>query len=288
MRFAMLLLLLLVWRLGADDRVAERAGSAGEVGKATKEAPFRNSLGMEFVPVKGAAGTLWSRWETRVQDYGVCCKESGREHEAPDFPQGEDHPVVNVSFEDAVAFCGWLSKKEGRRYRLPTDHEWSVAVGIGDREDAKATPQSKDEKIAGVYPWGGVWPPPLKCGNYDEAMKVDSFEGTSPVGKFAPTADGLYDLGGNVWEWCDTDFVPGEHWKVLRGASWLLGGKADFLSSARSPFAPAERYVSYGFRVVLEAGGGVGDLGRDGGGGASRSLRVMLVLRGPDQLPMTR
>lgn len=61
----MLLLLLLVWRLGADDRVAERAGSGGDVGKATKEVPFRNSLGMEFVPVNGAAGVLWGalgRW----------------------------------------------------------------------------------------------------------------------------------------------------------------------------------------------------------------------------------
>jgi hypothetical protein len=95
MRFAMLLLLLLVWRLGADDGVAERAGSAGEGGKATKEVPFRNSLGMEFVPVKGAAGLLWSRWETRVQDYAVFCKETGREHEGPDFPQGADHPVVS-------------------------------------------------------------------------------------------------------------------------------------------------------------------------------------------------
>ena len=88
-----LLLLLLGWRLGAADREGEHAG--GDPGKATKEVPFRNSLGMEFVPVKGAAGLLWSRWETRVQDYAVFCKETGREHEGPDFPQGADHPVVS-------------------------------------------------------------------------------------------------------------------------------------------------------------------------------------------------
>lgn len=249
-----LLLLLLVWRLGADDRVAERAGSGGDPGKATKEAPSRNSLGMEFVPVKGAAGVLWSRWETRVQDYGVFCKETGREHEAPDFPQGGDHPVVNVSFEDAVAFCGWLSKKEGRRYRLPTDHEWSVAVGIGDREDAKATPESKNEKIAGNYPWGGVWPPPAKSGNYEELIRVDGFENTSPVGKFAPTADGLYDLGGSVWEWCDTDYAPGNDPKVLRGGSWFNVGAEILLSSARAFIVPKGRDDSVGFRVVLEVG----------------------------------
>jgi len=197
---------------------------------------------------------LWSRWETRVQDYAEFCKETGRVPEKSGFPQTGDHPVVNVSFEDAVVFCEWLSKREGGRYRLPTDHEWSVAVGIGDREDAKATPASKHGKIAGVYPWGGEWPPTAKSGNYAADTVVGDRRRTSPVGKYAPTADGLYDLGGNVLEWCDTGFRPGVKSKVLRGGSWLADVSANLLSSSRGYSEPENGYANIGFRVVRELG----------------------------------
>ena len=93
---------------------------------------------------------------------------TGRSRKKPPFAQTMDDPVVNVSWEDAKAFCGWLSGKEGygKRYRLPTDHEWSCAVGIGDRENADATPKSKDNRMADVFPWGEQWPPPDDAGNY--------------------------------------------------------------------------------------------------------------------------
>jgi len=134
--------------------------------------------------------------------------------------------VVNVTWGEAQAFCEWLSKKEGKTYRLPTDHEWSLAVGIGDREDANARPKDKAMKIPWVFPWGTQWPPPLGAGNYagEEAnlfgadfMVIERYRDnhpfTSPVGSYWANSLGIYDLGGNVWEWCDdqyrTDvFVP--------------------------------------------------------------------------------
>ena len=124
-----------------------------------------NSLAMKFVPVPGT-DVLFGVWETRVKIYQAFCDATGRSWEKPRFQQTADHPAANVSWEDAKAFCEWLSEKEGKRYRLPTDHEWSCAVGIGDRENARATPKSKDMKIPDVFPWGKQWRPPNDAGNY--------------------------------------------------------------------------------------------------------------------------
>ncbi len=166
---------------------------------ATKADPFINTLGMEFMLVKATPGVLWSRWETRVRDYAAFCIETQSVQGKPYFEQGDDHPVVNVDFHDAQAFCAWLSKKEGRAYRLPTDHEWSCAVGIGAQEDAAATPTAKSEGgIKGVYPWGTAWPPPKGSGKLHPDISNDSYAYTSPVGKFSPSTDGLYDLSGMV------------------------------------------------------------------------------------------
>ena len=225
---------------------------------ATKEAPFINTLGMEFMPVKATPGVLWSRWETRVRDYVAFCLETKRDHKKPDFEQGDDHPVAEVDFNDAQAFCVWLSKKEGRVYRLPTDHEWSCAVGIGAQEDAAASPEAKSKVIKGVYPWGTAWPPPKGSGNFDSSPQDDSYPKTSPVGKFSPTADGLYDLSGNVWEWCDSLYDPSDtlRLRVLRGGSWVNGGPTLLLTSYRRDDLLALRFGNYGFRVVMGVGGG--------------------------------
>jgi hypothetical protein len=168
---------------------------AGSTAAATKENPFINSLGMKFVPVPGT-DVLFSIWETRVKDYQSFCNETGRSWDKPRFRQTPEHPAANVSWEDAKAFCEWLSEKEGRSYRLPTDHEWSCAVGIGDREDAAATPKAKSKKIADEYPWGEQWPPANDAGNY--------------FGEECKTAEGLARLRAAGYE-------DASSWPALEG-----------------------------------------------------------------------
>ena len=228
------------------------------VAAATKEQPFVNSLGMKFVPVPITGGpkggqVLFSVWETRVQDYEVFAKETSREWPNAVIPQGPTHPAVLLSLEDAVAFCAWLSKKEGRAYRLPTDAEWSVAVGLG--VEGGSTPQEKNGKVAG-YPWGEAWPPPQGAGNYGSQLQVDGFEHTSPVGSFAANAFGLYDLSGNVLEWCEEGYDGGKKWWVLRGGSWFLSSEMALRSSGRQYNGPDARRNDYGFRCVLVVPGG--------------------------------
>ena len=130
--------------------------------------PWENALGMRFVPV--GQTLLFSVWTTRVQDYEVFCHETGRALPGVDFVQGPTHPVVNVSRLDAEAFCAWLTAREmasGRlqtrqRYRLPTDREWSHAAGLPD--EPGDTPEARDGRLRGFYPWGRQWPPPAGAG----------------------------------------------------------------------------------------------------------------------------
>ena len=229
----------------------ESAGAQALDGK-----PWVNSLGMRFVSVPGTP-SLFSIWETRVQDYEVFAKATSRSWEKPGFDQGPTHPAGNVSWNDANAFCQWLTVKErsegklgaSQSYRLPTDEEWSLAVGLSNENGA--TPIDKSGKIQGVYPWGTQWPPPKGAGNYPGSLAVDNFEYTAPVGSFAANRYGLYDLGGNVWEWCEDELRPGSGTRVLRGASCVNVGPVSLLSSSRGHTSPDSRHYTNGFRCVL-------------------------------------
>jgi hypothetical protein len=232
---------------------------------ATKDAPFVNSLGMRFVPVEITGGPtngkriLFSVWDTRAQDYTEYAREKGITPEKPSFDQGPTHPAVCVNWYDAKSFCKWLTARErnsgslGARdeYRLPSDHEWSCAAGLGQREDADATPESKSGKIENVYPWGTDWPPLKGAGNYDTALLVDDFDYTSPVGSFPPNENGLYDLGGNVWQWCEDRYNGKEQYVALRGASWFTLAEIYLRSTYRYSVLPSDRYDIDGFRCVL-------------------------------------
>jgi len=240
----------------------EEAATAARLASASRDHPWENSLGMKFVPVAGTA-VLFGVWDVRVRDYAAYAQANRGIVERwrnPGFPQEETHPVVNVSWEEAKAFCAWLTRKEraagrigaGQRYRLPTDAEWSAAVGLPT--ESGATPREKDEKIKGVYPWGREWPPPSGAGNYGESLKVDSYAFTSPVGSFKANQYGLYDMGGNVWQWCE-DYYDGQSGsRVLRGASWFINYPDHLLSSNRLNVTPAIRDLNVGFRCVLEGG----------------------------------
>ncbi len=219
---------------------------------------FTNSLGMTFLPVPGTE-VLFCEHETRVMDYAKYAKENPgidmewKDYEDEGHKQAPDHPVVNVSWEDARAFCAWLSAKEGKLYRLPTDHEWSIAVGIGGQEHGSASPEDKDRKISG-YPWGSSFPPPNGAGNFDTISGYsDSHSFTAPAKSYNIGKHGLYDMSGNVREWCEDLYSKQDTDRVLRGGSWF-DDFDDFLrSSCRFFGLPARRDFSSGFRCVVSA-----------------------------------
>ena len=243
----------------------------------TKEHPYVNSLGMKFVPVPGTS-VLFSIWETRVKDFEAFVEASGHKAEGgmlsmekgikdvggtwrdPGFSQTGEHSVCGVSWEDATAFCEWLTEQErkagrisaNQAYRLPTDLEWNAAVG----------------KIK--YPWGTQWPPPNGAGNYNQHFKVDEYETTSPVGSFEANSYGIYDLGGNLSEWIDSTGLPSDEQKEalrwdtkqdwydamktmgeMRGGSWAILFPDHLLSSYRRFNLREARSDDVGFRCVL-------------------------------------
>jgi len=251
-------------RVEAVKKAEEKARMAREAveaaKKATKEAPFENSLGMKFVPVPGT-NVLFSIWDTRVKDYAAFVAATGYnatlEWKATRFEQTPNNPVVNVTWEDARAFCFWLTAKErgegkiaaSQEYQLPTDAEWSVAVGLPP--ESGRTPEDKDSKVQGVYPWGTQWPPPNGVGNYNPSLGVDSYEHTSPVGSFPANQFGLYDMGGNVYQWCDDWYSATHQFRVARGGAWVHGNPKRLLSSYRGFDYPTPFGHCLGFRCVL-------------------------------------
>jgi formylglycine-generating enzyme required for sulfatase activity len=274
-------------RAGKDQSATGMAEAGGvTVAQASKDQPFVNSLGMKFVPVPIVGGptdgqrVLFGVWDTRVQDYEAYVQETRREWPKVSFPQGPTLPAVNMNWDDAQAFCQWLTARDqaaGRlpaewRYRLPSDHEWSCAVGIGTREDAVSSPSEKNGKITDEFPWGTQWPPPKGAGNYrgEEIREAqgdaklaklkdvitgynDGFIYPSPVGSFPANRYGLFDMGGNVWQWCEDWYDDQKQERVTRGASWLDPGPGNPRSSCRNHLRPAKRFDNSGFRCVLSA-----------------------------------
>ena len=170
--------------------------------------------------------------------------------------------MANVTWNDAVAFCDWLSKKEGKKYRLPTEAEWEYSCRAGtktrfysgdDDDSLKAVANIADASFKKKYPegdWAASWD--------------DGYPFTAPAGKFKPNAFGLYDMHGNVWQWCadwyGEDYYkksPGQDpqgpdagpFRVLRGGSFLNVAHG-CRSAYRFRRAPWNRYCYYGFRVV--------------------------------------
>ena len=182
--------------------------------------------------------------------------------------KGAQLPVERISWEMAVEFCKKLSEKEGVVYRLPTEAEWEYAAR-GGIEGAtyvwgdSATPRVGGAAQANVADISALNAnPKLKTfANYD-----DGYAQTSPVGSFVPNGFGLYDMGGNVWEWCadwygegyygdspDTDPqgpANGEY-RVFRGGSWDDGPKIARIG-LRGILHGGEPKPTNGFRVVRE------------------------------------
>jgi formylglycine-generating enzyme required for sulfatase activity len=128
---------------------------------------------------------------------------------------------------------------------------------VGLVNESGATPEARDGKIKNEFPWGKQWPPPNDVGNY-RALTGRRRGATMPVGSFKSNSTGLYDLGGNVWEWCLDTYKgdssgTGRDWGVLRGGSWATINRLEMQSSYRNVVDRNDRDVIYGFRCVLAA-----------------------------------
>lgn len=181
------------------------------------------------------------------------------------FAQTGEDPVVNVTWNDAVAMANWLSEREGVRYRLPTEAEWEYAAraGSGTRSYAGDDPEAL-VGIANVYDQDTavVWPKWR-----DQALSGhDGYAFTAPVGRFAPNAFGLFDTIGNVWEWT-ADWYASDWYarsprddpkgpttgevRVRRGGSWHTWSFYARVSF-RNWNLPDTRYTLVGFRLLRE------------------------------------
>jgi formylglycine-generating enzyme required for sulfatase activity len=149
--------------------------------------------------------------------------------------QTDDHPVVNVSWSDATAFCDWLSRQEDQNYRLPTEAEWEYACRAGTTTRFSF---GDDENALGQYAW----------------YSANSNCQTHAVGEKKPNGFGLYDMHGNVSEWCWEGYdahhytKPPVHWAV-RGGSW--DDDPPYVRSAyRDAYTPDSLTADRGFRLA--------------------------------------
>ena len=181
------------------------------------------------------------------------------------FAQLDTHPVVNVSWNDAMEFCRWLSRKEGSTFRLPTEAEWEYACRAGtttpyfhghDPEGTAQVGNVADAVFAAQFP------------ELESAIQTsDGYAYTSPAGSFSPNSFGVYDMHGNVWEWC-ADWFDMEYYansptndppgpaigeeRVYRGGGWFNCARG-FRSASRSGDLPENRHLTLGFRVAAAA-----------------------------------
>ena len=167
---------------------------------------------------------------------------------SPGFTQTDEHPVVLVTFGDANAFAGWASRKSGKRVRLPTEAEWEYAARAGSTTPWYGATTEGEVAALGWF-------------------KPNAGNGTRPVGQKKPNVLGVFDISGNVFEWCRDIYAPYREGaavdpesttntsaeperRVLRGGSWFRDPKRG-RSADRYRGLPNSRNADNGFRVVV-------------------------------------
>jgi formylglycine-generating enzyme required for sulfatase activity/predicted Ser/Thr protein kinase len=201
----------------------------------------------EYPAHKVFINDFWlGKYEVTFEQYDFFCRETGHPQPADEGWGRGNRPVINVSWDDAQAYCQWLTKKTGRNFRLPSEAEWE---------------KTAREK----YPWGRSEPTVDKVNMKGDG---DGFPFSAPVGSF-PLGEshyGVMDMAGNVWEWI-ADWYGAQYFqksarrnplgpasgsnRVVRGGSWKNG--PDLIRSAnRSSEQPDRRLNVLGFRVAMD------------------------------------
>lgn len=269
-----------VYRKHSAVQVPYRAGESTGVFVLAKSAGHRQLFEPEMTPIKGAcfqmgrSGNEQSRFDDeRLHQVCVADFEMGKTEvtvsqfrlfvdttgyrttaemagdeknwRSPGFTQDDNHPVVQVSWKDAIAYAEWLKQETGKPYRLATEAEWEYAATAGNKT---------------VYPWGNkLGSNKANCG--DEHCG-DTYPQTSPVGSFSAYG-GLHDMSGNVYEWTCSDYdqrysggekrcavVDSGDNRAVRGGSWIDEGR-HLDSSLRLRYEPDNRFAYIGFRLAI-------------------------------------
>jgi len=186
------------------------------------------------------------RYEVTVKEYKEYCTATGTKMPtAPVWGWIDNHPIVNVNWTEATKYCEWLAKKTGLKFRLPTEAEWEYA--------AKGGSLSKSYLYSGSNNADDVaW--------YDENSEE---KGTNPVGSLKPNELNIYDMSGNVWEWCADNYmlysalqgktptvgITGKETRVLRGGGWYYDIDFSRVTARDGPELDLKN-PNYGFRVA--------------------------------------
>ena len=191
------------------------------------------------------------KFEVTFQEWDACVAAKGCSHKPKDYGWGRGRgmqPVVDVGWKDASEFVGWLSRRTGEIYRLPSEAEWEYAARAGTTTR---------------YPWGNE--PGTNRANFNGSGSRWSDLQTAPVGSFDANDFGLHDMNGNVWEWTEDcwndsfEGAPGDGtaWKsgncdrrVVRGGAWRVIPDAASSASRNSGGPPYERDNYIGFRLA--------------------------------------
>lgn len=188
------------------------------------------------------------KYPVTVGQYKKFCDATGRSmpEKTPAWGWQDKHPMVYVTYNDAVAYCNWLGEEYGGDWRLPTEAEWEYAARGGNKKERYTYSGGNDLDRVGWY--------------------ADNAGGqTNSVGRKSPNGLGIYDLSGNVYEWCrdwyDQDYYfnspqsnprgsTSGSFRIVRGGSWN-NSAASCRVAIRTDFLPSASYKITGFRVVL-------------------------------------
>ena len=187
------------------------------------------------------------KYEVTFDEYDRFCEDTGRKKPSDEGWGRGKRPVINISWKDAKAYTKWLSEKTGKKFRLPTEAEWEYVARAGSTTKYSF---GDDESNLGSYAW----------------YSSNSNDKTHQVGEKRSNPWGVYDIHGNVWEWCEDWYVDNynvtprdgsanysgaQKYKVLRGGDWS-DNASDIRSAVRLRNSMGIMFDVFGFRLLLE------------------------------------